>query len=159
MKSTVYIETTIVSYLTARPSRDLYTAALQQRTQAWWERERHQFDLVSSELTRIEAAAGDAQAAAARLVALKSMPLLAIKDEATTALAERLVTSGAFPSIAARDALHVAICASNGVRYLLTWNFKHLANVLLRDKITDTCERAGVAAPLICTPDELTEVP
>jgi hypothetical protein len=158
MKPTVYLETTIISYLTARVSRDLYVAALQQRTAEWWQEERHQFELVSSELTRIEASAGNAQAADARMALLDSIPLLAIKDEAT-ALAEQLVMSGAFPAIAARDALHVAICATNGVRYLLTWNFKHLANVFLRDKITETCEQSGVAAPLICTPDEIREVP
>ena len=89
---------------------------------------------------------------------LETLPLLVIKYEAQR-LAERLVDSGAFPAVAARDALHVAVCATNGIRFLLTWNFKHLANVFLRDKIVETCEQFGLAAPLICTPDEIREVP
>jgi predicted nucleic acid-binding protein len=111
---------------------------------------------VTSELTILEASAGDEQAAAQRLDAIKALPLLSISDDATK-LADRLLHSGAFPVVAARDALHVAICAMNGIGYLLTWNFKHLANVFLRAKIAETCQQAGVLAPLICTPDELKE--
>lgn len=158
MKPTVYIETTIISYLTARAPRDLTSASQRQRTVDWWDDERQHFTLVTSELTILEASGGDLNAAAARLDMLQSIPLLTQRDDAER-LAKRLVETGAFPSVAARDALHVAICATNGIGYLLTWNFKHLANVFLRDKITETCEDFGVAAPLICTPDEIRELP
>jgi hypothetical protein len=143
-KRSVYVETTVVSYLTAWPSRDLVRAAQQQTTREWWDAQRHHFDLYTSELVLIECAAGDATASAERLAALTGIPVLTVSD-AATAIADALLAQRAIPAAASRDALHVGISAANGVDFLLTWNFRHLANAAMRDKIEEACEGRGIA--------------
>jgi predicted nucleic acid-binding protein len=156
MKPVVYIETTFVSYLTAWTSRDLVRAAQQRSTHEWWDTQRSRFDVLTSELVVLEASAGDSAAASERLRAIASLVVLKVDDRATqTAVA--LLAAGAVPQVAARDALHVGLCAANGIDYLLTWNFRHLANAVLRDKISDVCRSLGYRPPVICTPDELSE--
>lgn len=123
----VYIETSIVSHATARPSRDIATAALQQAAADWWTKERHKFELVTSQLTLNEAARGDAEAAAKRLDLLEGLTLVDINAE-TELLASRLLAAHTMPEKAAADALHVASAALGGVKYLLTQNCKHIAN-------------------------------
>ncbi len=157
MKPTVYIETTIPSYLTAWPSRDLVRAAHQQITREWWAR-REEFDLFTSQLVVEECQAGDSQAAADRLAALAGIPLLESEPEAE-ALAAALVRKVPLPKKAATDALHIATAAVHGMTYLLTWNCTHIANATLRLPIEAVCQLAGYEPPLICTPGELlTEV-
>src|SRR5437763_8003300 len=108
MKSKVYLETSVVSYLTARPSRDLVVAAHQQITQEWWSNRSSDFDLYASQLVIQEAGAGDAQMARLRLAALDQIPLLNVSQEAA-ALARLLVDKGPIPEKAALDALHIAV--------------------------------------------------
>jgi hypothetical protein len=153
MKSRVYLETTIPSYLTAWPSRDLIRAAHQQITREWWAG-RGAFELYSSRLVVQECQAGDPQAAVDRLAALAGIPLLEQTPEAAT-LAEALIRGVPLPERAAADALHIAIAAVHGVDYLLTWNCTHIANVTLRPQIESVCRAAGYEPPLICTPEEL----
>lgn len=154
MAPTVYIETTIISYLAARPSRDLVLAAMQEITRDWWDRHRAKFSLYTAELVWVEAAAGDAHAAADRLALLKSVPLLETTEKAL-AVAEALVREAVLAETAERDALHVGVAADNGMDFLLTWNCRHLANAMLRDRIEEVCEDLGLRAPKICTPEEL----
>jgi hypothetical protein len=153
MRPTIYLETTIPSYLTAWPSRDLVRAAHQQITREWWAR-RDKFDLYSSRLVVQECQAGDAQAAADRLAALRGIPLLAQEDEVGE-LAEALVRDVPLPEKAVADALHIATAAVHGMQYLLTWNCTHIANATLRPRIEAVCRAAGFEPPLICTPEEL----
>ena len=153
MKPTVYVETTIPSYLTAWPSRDLVRAAHQQITREWWAR-RDGFDLNSSRLVVQECQAGDEQAAADRLTALAGIPLLEQEGEVGK-LAEALMRDVPLPEKAAADALHIATAAVHGMQYLLTWNCTHIANVALRPQIEAVCRAAGFEPPLICTPEEL----
>jgi hypothetical protein len=157
MKPKVYIETTIISYLAAHPSRDLIVAGHQQITHEWWQNTRHNFATVSSQLVASEAGAGDPSAAAARLAFLAELTLLEINEEALT-LAQSLLQNKAIPQDFPEDALHVAIAVVNGVEYLLTWNYKHLANAGMRSKIEMTCRELGYEAAIICTPEELMEV-
>lgn len=154
MKPTVYIETTIVSYLTAWPSRDIVRAAQQQITHDWWHTQSEQFELLTSELVILEASAGDQAAAKERMRVLSGMQIADSGEEAEV-LAEALTATAAIPSGASRDALHVAIAATNGIDYLLTWNCTHLANAMLRDKIEKTCMAAGFRPPIISTPEQL----
>jgi predicted nucleic acid-binding protein len=156
MGATVYLETTIPSYLAARPSQDLITAAHQQLTLEWWRKRRAAFRLYVSELVLEEAALGDQDTARRRLDHLAGIPSLAITGPAQ-ALAGSLLSSGLMPAKAAADALHIAIAAANGMDYLLTWNIRHLANAAMRRGIEQTCRRAGWAAPVLCTPEELME--
>jgi len=153
MKATVYVETTIPSYLTAWPSRDLVRAAHQQITREWWTR-RAMFDLNSSRLVVQECRAGDVQAAEDRLAVLAGIPLLEQGVEVGE-LAESLMRNVPLPEKAAADALHIATAAVHGMQYLLTWNCTHIANVVLRPQIEAVCRAAGFDPPLICTPEEL----
>jgi hypothetical protein len=119
MKPRVYLETTIISYLTARPSRDLVAAAHQQITQQWWQTRRAHFDLFVSPPVIQEAQAGDPEAAARRIAGLQDIPLLTLSAEAA-GLAQALIAQGPLPDTAVVDALHIAIAAVNGMHYLLT---------------------------------------
>ena len=153
-KSTVYIETSIVSYLTARPSRDLLVAAHQQLTVTWWDEQRTRYELFTSQVVLAEARAGDPNAAQRRLAVLERLPLLDVTD-AAIALATLLIARQALPAQAAQDALHLAITCVHGIQYLLTWNCTHLANARLRSRIEQVCREAGYIPPIICTPEEL----
>jgi len=155
-KALVYIETSVISYLSARPSRDLIVAGHQQVTQDWWERRRGDFHLVASELVLEEAAGGDEAAAKARMEALEGISLLEITEEARD-LARHLLQEGPLPEKAAGDALHIAVAVTNGVDYLLTWNHKHLANAATRASIERTCRRNGYEPSILCTPEDLLE--
>ena len=155
MKPRVYLETTFVSYLTALPSRDLVLAAHQQLTSEWWQG-RERFDLFVSEAVLQEAAGGDPTAAARRTVALRGIPVLAV-TEAAANLARDLIAGQAVPAKAAVDAVHIAVAAVNGMDFLLTWNCAHIANAATRAMIDRVCRIAGVAPPVICTPEELME--
>lgn len=154
-KPKIYVETTVISYLTARPSRDVVLAAHQQVTRDWWDR-RDKFELTACQLVVQEASAGDPVAAHERLQAMIGIPLLAAPEDALQ-LSRALLDSGAVPKQAAEDALHIAVAAVNGVEYLVTWNYKHLANATKRVQIEDICRDAGYEPPVICTPEELLE--
>ncbi len=155
MKGKVYLETTVISYLTALPARDIVQAAHQQITHEWWER-RERFELFVSQAVFREASRGDADAAARRLAALVGIAVLDVTDEVTE-LAERFLATNAMPAKAATDAVHVALSVMNGLDYLLTWNCAHIANAPVRRKIEEICRRARLQAPIICTPEELME--
>ena len=156
MKPKVYLETTIPSYLTSRPSRDLVTAAHQQITREWWDTRRHDFDLFMSQMVIDEASAGDPEAATRRLEVIASLALLDPQTEGI-ALAQTLSNHLSLPPRAAADALHIAIAVVNGMDYLLTWNCTHIANAALRGRIEAACRSRGFRVPIICTPEELLE--
>ena len=156
MKPRVYIETSVISYLTARPSNDFRAMSNQNVTLEWWELERPKFELVISEFVIAEASLGHPEAAQRRLAALAGLVELRA-TQAVKALGRELVTRNALPAIAEIDALHVAIAAANGIQYLLTWNCTHIANAHTRPKIEATCRALGFEPPIICTPQELTE--
>jgi len=157
MKSKVYVESSVISYLTARASRDILTAANQQVTQEWWLERRPNFDLYVSQLVEQEVGFGDAEAAGKRQQALEGCSFLEITAEAI-ALAENLISRNAIPKQAAEDALHIAISAVSGMDYLLTWNFKHIANAAMRANVELVCRLNGYEPPIICSPMELMEV-
>lgn len=157
MENTVYIETSVVSYLTARPTNDLLASAWQRATCQWWEEKRHLFSLVTSSLVREEAARGNSEAASRRLDALHRIPNLLLCDEVVD-LATLLLARGALPEKAADDAMHVAYAAYHGVDYLLTWNCRHIDNPSKKPVIRRICAENGFSYPEICTPLELLEV-
>lgn len=151
---TVYIETSIVSYLTARPARDLLAAAWQNATSRWWETQRQRFELFTSQLVVDEANEGHPEAAQRRRETLASLPQLSMPD-AVTELAIALLAEGALPQKATDDAFHVAVCAYHGIDYLLTWNCRHIANAEMKPLMRSVCAVHGYACPEICTPLEL----
>jgi hypothetical protein len=154
MTAKVYLETSVISYLASHPSRDLIIAANQQVTHEWWDTRRQDFELYISQLVATEANAGDAAAAQERRQLMAALPILTLSEEAI-ALAERLVNEGSLPRQSVEDALHIALATVNGLDYLLTWNFKHIANATMRSKIEHVCRSAGYEPPVICTRQEL----
>jgi predicted nucleic acid-binding protein len=152
----IYVETSIISYLTSPPSRDIVSAARQQITRDWWGRKRGQFDLFISEFVIREARRGDPKLVELRLAALAGLPEVGL-TERTMTLGEELVRKGPLPQKAALDALHIAAAVGGGMDYLLTWNFKHLANAAIRSAIERICRLHGYEPCVICTPEELLE--
>jgi predicted nucleic acid-binding protein len=154
MEPPVYVETSIVSYLAAYPSRDLVTAAHQQITHTWWHLHRSKFSIFASQVVLDESAAGDPQMASKRIEILAAVPLLDITPEVAE-LAADLIRRLPLPPRAGADALHIAVAAYHGMDFLLTWNCSHIANAVLRPKIERICREQGCSAPVLCTPEEL----
>jgi len=138
-KKTVYIETSIVSYLTAKPSSDLLAAAWQKVTIDWWDTQRDRFDLFVSDIVIEEAGKGDDIAAARRLKALDEIPLLAVTNEVIL-FSEAIILAGAIPQKAIGDSLHIALSAVHGLDYLLTWNYRHIDNAETKPLIRKICQ-------------------
>jgi predicted nucleic acid-binding protein len=153
-RKSVYVETSIPSYLTARPSRDLITAARQELTREWWEVRREKFDLFTSELVVLECSRGDQEMAVRRLAIIENLSLVEIGDEARR-VAERLTGDGPMPDEAVDDALHLALAAVHGMDFLLTWNCRHLANSEMTGPVAEVIRRLGHTPPVICTPETL----
>lgn len=156
MKAKVYIETTIPSYLAARPGRDLLIAAHQQVTWEWWDSRRQDFELYISEVVLNEARAGDAVLAQRRLEILTGIPLLHLSDPVLE-VARSLVSNGPLPPKASGDSVHIAAATVYGCEYLLTWNCRHIANAELQRRVRRIVQQLGYDLPAICTPEELME--
>ncbi|OFV93706.1 MAG: DNA-binding protein [Acidobacteria bacterium RIFCSPLOWO2_02_FULL_61_28] len=154
MKSKLYLETTIPSYLTSRSSRDLIIAGHQQITREWWDTRRNRFDIYISQFVLDEAKAGDPEAARDRMKAIRDLPLLDITPEVEV-LAVSLLESRVIPRRAATDAAHIAIAAVHGMDFLMTWNCVHLANAAIAKAVAGVCRQHGLECPVICTPEEL----
>jgi hypothetical protein len=156
VKRTVYIETSVISYLAARDSRDPVVYGRQILTHEWWTLRRKEFQLFISDVVLREIRAGDVEAAQRRLEYTTGVPALSLTDESAQ-LAEILVTEGPIPASYFEDALHIALCAINNADYLLTWNCTHLANAALRYDLEAVIDQKGYTCPTICTPEELME--
>lgn len=152
----VYIESTIPSYVVARPARDLLQAARQQLAKDWWEFEREKHELLTSQLVLDEIAFGDKEMAARRLETMRSVPLVRATDEVKE-LAAKILASGLLPATAGSDATHIALASVYEMDILLTWNSRHIANAAIRERLRKIVEAAGFALPVICTPEELME--
>ena len=150
----VYLETTFISYLVARPSRDLLVAAHQQATQEWWANRRSEFANCVSEVVTEEASAGDPAEVQKRLAIIGALPALQMTEDAES-LTQAIMAAGILPPHALGDAAHVAVATVHGIDYLLTWNCKHLANAQIARRIGLVCEKLGHRMPIICTPEEL----
>lgn len=153
VKRKVYVETSVISYLTARPSKTILGAAHQQITAAWWE-QRFKYELLISESVLTECGAGDPDAAQSRLAVVANLPLLIITENSLQ-IAEALLERDIIPPKAAEDALHIAVATVYGVDYLLTWNCRHIANPEIQRNIAAYLEQVGLCLPFICTPEEL----
>ncbi|MBF0235269.1 MAG: type II toxin-antitoxin system VapC family toxin [Desulfamplus sp.] len=151
---TGYIETSIISYLTARPSKNLVAMARQQQTREWWENCRQNYHLNISDLVIAEASQGDIQRSHDRLNALKGIERLIINRECEE-LAEKIIIHSHIPDNAQDDALHISIASYHSIDFLLTWNFRHLANAHLIPKVKTIVENTGYQFPQICTPEQL----
>jgi predicted nucleic acid-binding protein len=149
-----YLDSSVISYLTARPSRDVIAVAHQQLTAEWWHRHRSAFDLYVSELVLFEIGRGDPAAAQSRLDVVRHLAVLKINQEART-LAEQIFRATTLPDKATSDALHVAVAAVNGMDFLVTWNCTHIANGVVLKIVNRVCRDQGYEPPIVCTPEEL----
>ena len=154
MRKSVYIESSIIGYLTARPSRDVVNAARQAITTQWWSQRLPNFDAYISRLVEREIASGDPKAANLRMQAVSTLPRFETGTEAQE-LAKLLISAKAVPANSVEDALHIAIAATNGADFLLTWNFKHINNAETKRFIEEVIQNAGYHPPLLCSPEEL----
>jgi hypothetical protein len=154
MMESVYIETTIISYLASRPSRDLLVAAHQQITHEWWDRRRRLFECYISQVVLEEVRAGDDDAARRRMETIGEFAVLEATPEAE-ALTRAIVRSRAIPKRAVRDAAHIGVAAVSDMDYLLTWNCRHLANGQIIRAVSEICAAYGYRMPVMCTPEEL----
>ncbi len=154
MSGSVYIETSILGHLTARPTDNLILAANIKITQDWWNEDSGSFVLYASEIVEDEAAKGDPTIAAQRLSLLQSLMLLELTEEALE-LAQAFLSQSNLPTKASNDALHIALATVYGLDYLLTWNCKHMANAQIQRKLSQISSQLGYVLPIICTPYEL----
>ena len=154
MNPTVYVETTVIGYLTSRPREDPIVAGHQNATRDWWQTAADRFELVASELVVQECSAGDETAAEERLESLAGIALLRTTSDADQ-LTEALIAGHAVPESQPEGALHIALAVVNGVQYLVSWNFRHIVNAVVRSTIERICRDAGYEPPTICTPEEL----
>ncbi len=153
-KPSVYIETSIVSYLTARLSRDLIMVAHQKITDEWWTNRRSNFELYTSQLVIQEASRGDPKAAGKRLNALQNIALLEFNTDIQE-FAMRLLSQQVIPEKAYEDAIHMSTAIIYGVDYLLTWNCRHIANAEIQKAIAKISLQEGYEMPFFCTPEIL----
>jgi predicted nucleic acid-binding protein len=156
MKETVYIETSVISYLCARPSRDLVVAANQEITREWWERDRHRYECYVSALVLEEASSGDTAAASRRRSAIADVKELVV-DSASAEVARELLARTGLPKRVTDDLAHIATAAVYGMDYLLTWNCAHIANPHWQPKVIAVLRELGYECPVICTPQALLE--
>ena len=156
MKPRLYLETTIPSYLVARPSRDIALAGQQEATRRWWENCRGGYELCTSQFVESEASQGDPAMAAARLEKLDGVLRLPVTAEAM-AFADALLSAGLLPPGSRVDAAHIGVAAIHRLDYLLTWNCRHIRNPDTLWQIERLCTRLGYECPKICTPDDLLE--
>jgi len=150
----VYIETSFISFLSSKPSRNLLATAWQQVSLDWWEYRKPLFDLYTSELVIDEAKRGDRNAAERRLAYIEELPVLNVTDSAIL-LAQRFLDERAMPAKAFGDALHVALAVVHRMDYLLTWNCRHIDNAQTKTLVRRLCVSQGLSFPEICTPQEL----
>ncbi|AFZ07656.1 hypothetical protein Osc7112_3273 [Oscillatoria nigro-viridis PCC 7112] len=154
MSETLYIETSILGYLTARSTKNLILAANMEVTKDWWEYRRSAFTLYVSQAVLNEVAQGDAEIAVQRMELLGGVPLLEL-NQAVRDLASQFLTRSNLPPKAHIDAIHIAVATVHGLDYLLTWNCKHIANAQIQGKLAEISFDFGYELPILCTPYEL----
>ncbi len=150
----IYIESTIPSYLVARPARDLLQVARQQITRDWWDLKSNQHELFASQIVLDEIVVGDGAMARKRLDLMSKVPLLNLTDEARR-LTQLILRSGLLPPKADRDAAHIALATVHKMDILLTWNCRHIANAAVQPGLRRLTTPSGLVLPVLCTPDEM----
>ncbi len=156
MKQSVYIETTVLSYLTSRPSRDLVVAAHQQVTVEWWENSLPLLEPFISPLVIEETSRGDETAARLGLEKIAGFSILEINEEVRR-LAELYFESIQITEKARGDAYHLAVSAYHGMDFLVSWNFGHILNPRVKAVVQHLNTVRGISTPIICSPEELME--
>ena len=153
-KPTLYMETTIPSYLLAGPSRNKIASVRQEITRAWWEQDATKYSVYISDVVIREAGKGDRKASDKRLTFLQAFPLLDTLPEIESVIV-RYIKEKVVPFGSAEDAAHLAFASVHQIQYLCTWNFKHLANVMALRRLREVNDKLGLFTPQVCTPEQL----
>jgi PIN domain len=154
-KPSVYLETSVISYLVGWVSRDsTLVASNQELTREWWSKRRGNFELFASTVVVDEVSKGVPERASERLAFLREVETLEV-TAAARLLTARLVREAGVPAKAEIDALHIAIAAVNGMDYLASWNCAHIVNAITLPRVYEICRDAGYEPPFVCTPQEL----
>ncbi len=156
-KQTVYIETSIISYLTSRPSRDLLIAANQKLTYDWWHKSKNKFDCYISDFVLFEISRGDKEASAKRLSTVQDIKLLEYTREIEE-LAQKYMEILRIPQRSYVDSVHLALSVWHKIDYLISWNCKHIANAIVLHTLMEYNKNNSLFVPILCTPSELSEV-
>jgi len=154
MSESVYIETSILGYLTARSTRNLILAANTEVTKEWWDSRRSEFTIYISQVVLDEVSRGDREIATKRLEILNGVPLVEL-NQSVRSLSAQFLTRSNLPPKASDDAVHIAAATVHRLDYLLTWNCKHIANAQIQRKLAEISLDFGYQLPVICTPYEL----
>jgi hypothetical protein len=154
LKPRIYVETSIPSYLAARPSRDLVVAAQQQITHRWWETVAEHFDLYISEVVMDEIRVGDPEVAQRRFSFVDGLAILK-SDEETLRLTKFYDGELGLTGKARADLPHFAFAVAYQMDFLATWNCSHIANAIVIRRLHRINEAAGLHIPIILTPSEL----
>ena len=154
MTPSVYIESTIPSFVVGETSPVIVTAAHQITTRRWWYERRGEYRLYISELVRREISRGKAERSQERMALVAELPELEITDP-LRGFAKELHEYLRLPEAAEPDAVHLAVASHYRIDYLLTWNLKHIASARVRRAIEQLSSLRRIYFPTICTPDEL----
>ena len=157
MKPRAYVETSVVRYLTGRLSHDIRVLCNQIATLDWWRHAKANLELAASPLVVDDDELRDIRLAYESRSALELLTIIHPSD-ASESLVQQLTDSHALPEEASLEAAHIAIAVTNGVEYLATWNFRHIANPANASKIDLVCREAGYRPTVICTPAQLVGV-
>jgi predicted nucleic acid-binding protein len=157
MKEKLYLETSVISYYTARPSRDLILLAHQEITRQFWEKALNDFEVFISQAIVDEISKGDREASERRMALIKGFSYLAI-NENVEKLAELYMKRLGLPPKAYSDAIHIAVACNHDIDYLATWNCSHIANGVIIKRVMKINSSEGKKTPVICTPEELVEI-
>ena len=155
MKQRVYVETSVISYLAARPSADAINATRQYFSYQLWQK-RVAVDLLISDAVMAEVRIGDEQAVRSRLVYCDTLALLDVHADVEN-LTQFLLRKKAIPAKAFTDAVHIAIAALHEVQFIASWNFRHIVGAVARRNIELALTEFGAFVPVIATPEEILE--
>jgi hypothetical protein len=155
MLKRIYLETSVISFLTARQATDVVLAGHQESTHLFW-KQRNDYELFISDMVIQECEKGDAECAQNRMIAIQGLPVLNVDNEVER-LASELIIKGAVPKKSLEDAVHIAVASVNAIDFIVTWNFKHINNPFMKQQIRTVIVNLGYAMPEICSPEELLE--
>jgi hypothetical protein len=150
--ASAYLDTSVPSYLTARPTREPLAWRKQRVSCLWWNAYRDRFKIYISDYVVAEAARGNSEAAQRRIDVISQLESLRATTQ-TNELATSILLETGLPEHVRQDAQHISVAAEHGVELLLTWNCRHLANPEMIPKVWRACQRAGLKGPEICTPE------
>ena len=155
MKPRIYVETSVITYLAARPSADAINSTRQHFSYQLWQ-QREKVELLLSDAVLAEVQTGDADAVHNRLVYCNALALLDLHPQAED-LARHLLREKAVPTKAFTDAVHIAIASLHSIRFIASWNFRHIVGALARRNIEVALAKADAFVPVIATPEEILE--